>query len=109
MTAAPTELAPAPGARRADAIGSRAIAGAAVWRSPRDEELWWPTLLVAAIFCLITFYAKGGLNLESMTTTEMALTLVAGLRDRRVRAAGPARQARVRGCGPSGCCSRSRC
>ncbi len=41
--------------------------------------LWWPTLLTAAIFCFITFYAKGGLNLETMTTTEMALTLGAGV------------------------------
>jgi hypothetical protein len=41
--------------------------------------LWWPALLIAAIFCFVTFYAKGGLNLESMTTTEMALTLGAGV------------------------------
>ena len=41
--------------------------------------LWWPTLLVAAIFCFITFHAKGGLNAESMISTEMALTLGAGL------------------------------
>jgi tetratricopeptide (TPR) repeat protein len=38
-------------------------------------ELWWITLAIAAIFCFITFHAKGGLNLESMTSTEMALTL----------------------------------
>ncbi len=37
--------------------------------------LWWITLAIAAIFCFVTFHAKGGLNLESMTTTEMALTL----------------------------------
>jgi O-antigen ligase/Tfp pilus assembly protein PilF len=43
------------------------------------QALWWPTLLIAAIFCLITFYAKGGLNLESMTATEMVLTLGTGL------------------------------
>jgi Tfp pilus assembly protein PilF len=36
------------------------------------------TLLVAASFCFVTFHAKGGLNLESMTTTELALTLGAG-------------------------------
>jgi O-Antigen ligase len=41
--------------------------------------LWWTTLLIAAIFCFITFHAKGGLNLESMTSTEMLLTLGAGL------------------------------
>jgi tetratricopeptide (TPR) repeat protein len=44
-----------------------------------DRRLWWPTLLVAAIFCWITFHANGGLNLESMTSTEMALTLAAGV------------------------------
>jgi hypothetical protein len=41
--------------------------------------LWWPTLLIAGVLCFVTFYAKGGLNLESMTMTEMALTLGAGL------------------------------
>jgi O-antigen ligase len=40
--------------------------------------LWWPALLTAGILCFVTFYAKGGLNLESMTTTEMVLTLGAG-------------------------------
>jgi hypothetical protein len=35
--------------------------------------------VIAAVFCVITFYAKGGLNLESMTKTEIALTLLAGL------------------------------
>jgi hypothetical protein len=29
--------------------------------------------------CFVTFLAKGGLNLESMTTTEIVLTLVAGV------------------------------
>jgi len=47
-------------------------------RAPGRPALWWPTLLVAAICCFITFYAKGGLNLESMTATEMALTLASG-------------------------------
>jgi hypothetical protein len=42
--------------------------------------LWWPTLLTAGITCFVTFYAKGGLNFEGgMTTTEIALTLGAGL------------------------------
>lgn len=42
--------------------------------------LWWPALLTAGIVCFITFYAKGGLNFEGgMTTTEIALTLGAGL------------------------------
>ncbi len=39
--------------------------------------LWWLTLLVAGLVCFITFYAKGGLNLESMTSTEIVLTLLA--------------------------------
>ncbi len=41
--------------------------------------LWLWTVLFAAALCAITFYAKGGLNLESMTATEIALTIVAGL------------------------------
>ncbi len=42
--------------------------------------MWWPTLLLAGVVCLVTFYAKGGLNPESsaITITEMALTLGAG-------------------------------
>ena len=41
--------------------------------------LWLATVLVAGIACWITFYAKGGLNLESMTSTEMVLTLASGV------------------------------
>jgi O-antigen ligase len=37
------------------------------------------TLLTAATACLVTFLAKGGLNLESMTTTEIVLTLASGV------------------------------
>jgi hypothetical protein len=52
----------------------------ATGRAPaRAGALWWPTLLIAGVLCFVTFYAKGGLNLESMTVTEMALTLGAGL------------------------------
>jgi tetratricopeptide (TPR) repeat protein len=89
--AAPTEPAPPPGAlapapaasppngwqrvspqgRLGGRLGERG--------SPLRRGLWWPTLLIAAIFCFITFHAKGGLNLESMISTEMALTLAAGL------------------------------
>lgn len=39
----------------------------------------WPTLLTAGVACLVTFLAKGGLNLESITVTEIVLTLAAGL------------------------------
>ncbi len=45
----------------------------------RADALWWSTLLTAGAVCFVTFYAKGGLNLESMTTTEIVLTLAAGL------------------------------
>ena len=63
--------------------------------------LWWPTLLIAAIFCLITFYAKGGLNLESMTAVEMVLTVCAGLAVGAVVALAPARR-RAYGLWPAG-------
>jgi O-antigen ligase len=39
----------------------------------------WGTLLVAGAICLVTFYAKGGRNLETMTATEMGLTIAAGV------------------------------
>jgi cytochrome c-type biogenesis protein CcmH/NrfG len=84
VPAAPTELAPA---SEVTAPPAPLTSG---WqrRPPRVlkpaggrwlHALWWPTLLIAAIFCLITFYAKGGLNLESMVSTEMALTIGAGV------------------------------
>jgi O-antigen ligase/Tfp pilus assembly protein PilF len=41
-------------------------------------QLWWTTLLIAGVFCAIAFYAKGGLNVPSMITTEIVLTLGAG-------------------------------
>jgi tetratricopeptide (TPR) repeat protein len=65
--------APAPPLARVRAPG----AGGARLRALR-HELWWATLLFAGVVCFATFYAKGGLNLESMTTTEIALTLAAG-------------------------------
>jgi hypothetical protein len=45
----------------------------------RADALWWVTLLTAGVACLVTFLAKGGLNLESMTTTEIVLTLASGV------------------------------
>ena len=39
----------------------------------------WPTLLVAAVLCLVTFVAGGGLNLGPMTTVEIGLTVGCGL------------------------------
>jgi hypothetical protein len=77
VASAPTERLPAVGPAAAQPISHgpgrapAATATAAAW-------LWWPTLLVAGLVCFATFYAKGGLSLESMTTTEMVLTLAAG-------------------------------
>jgi hypothetical protein len=49
------------------------------------------------VLCLISFYAKGGLNLESMTATEMALTIAAGLALAfAALSAGPVREGRAR-------------
>lgn len=39
----------------------------------------WPALAIAGILCAITFIASGGLNLDSMTTTEIALTIGCGV------------------------------
>jgi O-antigen ligase len=38
-----------------------------------------PVVLLAAILCAVTFLASGGLNLSSLTTVEIALTLGGGL------------------------------
>jgi O-antigen ligase len=53
--------------------------GPSTRRLVRADALWWPTLLTAGVACLVTFLAKGGLNLESMTTTEIVLTIASGL------------------------------
>jgi cytochrome c-type biogenesis protein CcmH/NrfG len=83
VPAAPTELAPA-----SEVAAPAPLARGSQRRDPRAPKLtgarwphalWWPTLLIAAIFCLITFHARGGLNLESMVSTEMALTIGAGV------------------------------
>jgi hypothetical protein len=39
----------------------------------------WPMPLSAAILCVITFLASGGLNLGAMTTVEMGLTIGCGI------------------------------
>ncbi len=79
MTAAPTEefAAPAPPAPAPAARAASRLSIAARIDRPFDG-LWWATLAVAGVICFITFYAKGGLNLESMTSSEMMLTLAAG-------------------------------
>jgi hypothetical protein len=83
VPAAQTELPPALGAPAPVPAPPRAAsrsAGASL--APlfnAGRGLWWITLVIAAIFCFITFHAKGGLNLESMTSTEMALTVASGI------------------------------
>jgi O-Antigen ligase len=66
----PAGAEPSGGSGRASA-GGRALL--------RPGALWWPALLVAGAACLTTFLAEGGLNLESMTATEIVLTLSAGV------------------------------
>jgi Flp pilus assembly protein TadD len=73
--AAPVELAPAPGAR---AAGPRPRPA---WRPPVGDRtsMWLLTLLSAAIFCFITFFAGGGLPpVRQATTIEIILTLGCG-------------------------------
>jgi hypothetical protein len=82
VPSAPTETPPTLGLRTPEPAAprsTRARVTPARSARPTTQGLWWVTLAVAAIFCFITFHAKGGLNLESMTSTEMALTLGAGV------------------------------
>ena len=68
--AEPTERTPAraPLSAPITRTGSTPDASERMW-------LWLITGLTAAVMCTITFSATGGLNLETMTFTEMALTL----------------------------------
>lgn len=81
MAAAPTESAPALGVApplRPTGTRTRRRVPAGIAAGHR-RGLWLGTLLIAALLCLITFYATGGLNPETMTRTEIALTIGAGL------------------------------
>jgi hypothetical protein len=84
MSAIPAEREPALGSTpplpRVPATAPRpSRARGARRRMLRADAMLWPTLLTAGVACLVTFLAKGGLNLESMTVTEIVLTLAAGL------------------------------
>ena len=79
MPVAQTEPVGAPGVPPATSVRHARSLRPESARALAGRGLWWPTLLVAGLICFITFYAKGGLNLESMTTTEMALTLLSGV------------------------------
>jgi hypothetical protein len=48
-------------------------------RARRLVALAWPALLVAAVLCLVTFVAGGGLNLATMTSVEIGLTVGCGV------------------------------
>ena len=45
----------------------------------RSRGLWLGALLLGGTLCLLSFYASGGLEPESMTYSEMALTILSGL------------------------------
>ena len=80
----PLEHPPAPGPATPLTGPPRRPSGAGagpawVKRLLRADALWWPTLLVAGFACFVAFLPKGGLNLESLTTTELVLTLGGGV------------------------------
>ena len=82
MSAAATETPPALGAAPTVAPQGRRRppAQAPPRAAGEDRALQWAlTLATAAVICGITFYAKGGLSLETMTVTEMALTCATGV------------------------------
>ena len=69
---------------RLAAGGDRPPVGGALAPQPSERErrgalrlalLAWPTLAVAAVLCLVTFLAGGGLNLGPMTSVEILLTV----------------------------------
>jgi Tfp pilus assembly protein PilF len=102
---APADAPQAVGAQAPPPVNPRAEdsrrARAALLASAR-RQLWWMTLLIAAIFCFITSHAKGGLNLESMTSTELALTLGAGVLAAAAVLLAPAGSRRAYGIWPMG-------
>ena len=114
VPAAPTEPRRRRRRRAGAARGAGASAGARARRAAGAAAARRAAVVADAAgrrrLLLVTFYAKGGLNLETMTTTEMALTIGAGVLVAASSLAG-ARRARapVRRCGRSACCSRSRC
>jgi hypothetical protein len=66
-------LTPAPsvtGLRRRAPAGSGRFIG---------QGMWIGTIGVAALLCLLAFYAQGGLNLETLTNVELGLTLASAV------------------------------
>lgn len=59
--------------------GSSKREGSSAASPPRRGLLAAATLVVAGVLCFVTFEAGGGLELQSMTVTEIVLTLTAGV------------------------------
>jgi hypothetical protein len=90
MSATATKPDPIPPMGLAPALDHERGSGPGGWGSqPRSSwrrligdrsSLAWPTLLITAIFCFITFFAGGGLPpVQQMTTMEIILTLGCGV------------------------------
>jgi O-antigen ligase/tetratricopeptide (TPR) repeat protein len=67
---APPLTPPARSARSRTPAGSGRILG---------QGMWIGTLGVAALLCLLAFYTRGGLNLETLTNVELGVTLAAAV------------------------------
>jgi len=67
--APPLEAPPRPARSRTPA-GAGGILG---------QGMWLGTVAVAGLICLLAFYTRGGLNLETLTNTELALTVAAAV------------------------------
>ena len=87
-------------ARRRAPAGSGRILG---------QGMWIGTLGVAALLCLLAFYAQGGLKLETLTNVELGLTLASAVLLAVAVLVAPARRPVSTGRGRRFCCSRSRC
>ncbi len=82
--ASPTEAPPGGPPALGVAPPLRPAARGSVPRPPAGQGAlrrgaWIATLLLAALICAVTFYSKGGLTLETVTTTEMVLTIGSGV------------------------------
>lgn len=62
------------------ALAGEPVGAGAAWRRVVSiDAMIWPTLAIAAVLCLVTFVAGGGLSPESMTSVEIALTIGGGV------------------------------
>jgi len=77
-TLEPLTPAPAP-AERTRLTGPRKPSSPARRGRHLPDATVWGALLVCGVLCLLTFYAKGGGRLETMTAAEMGLTIGGGV------------------------------